>query len=103
MALRWSDINDGREAVITRSLSQTRQGLQFKGTKNGRPRRVELPLSVQAHLDAHRRRQEEFRHQFGPDYRIDLDLIFANPDGTPLSLTQSRRLYPVFAGNWVYP
>src|SRR5712671_4013737 len=29
-------------------------------------------------------RQQEFRRQFGPDYRTDLDLIFANPDGTPL-------------------
>jgi integrase len=24
------------------------------------------------------------RRQLGPDYRADLDLIFANPDGTPL-------------------
>ncbi len=32
----------------------------------------------------HRERQDEFRQQFGPDYRSDLDLIFANPDGTPL-------------------
>src|SRR5262249_30172874 len=26
----------------------------------------------------------KFRQQFGADYRSDLDLIFANPDGTPL-------------------
>jgi site-specific recombinase XerD len=35
-------------------------------------------------LEAHRLRQDEFRRQFGPDYRSDLDLIFANPDGSPL-------------------
>jgi len=35
-------------------------------------------------LEAHRKRQDEFRQQFGPDYRTDLDLIFANPHGTPL-------------------
>ncbi len=35
-------------------------------------------------LEAHRRRLETFRRQFGPDYRADLDLVFANPDGTPL-------------------
>jgi integrase len=29
-------------------------------------------------------RQCEFRRRFGPDYRTDLDLVFANPDGTPL-------------------
>jgi integrase len=45
---------------------------------------VELPASVLAPLEAHRRQQEKFRQQFGPDYRADLDLIFANPDGTPL-------------------
>jgi integrase len=32
----------------------------------------------------HRKCQDEFRAQFGPDYRSDLDLIFANPDGSPL-------------------
>jgi integrase len=30
------------------------------------------------------KRQDEFRAQFGPDYRCDEDLIFANPDGSPL-------------------
>ena len=32
----------------------------------------------------HRKQQDEFHHQFGPDYKADCDLIFANPDGTPL-------------------
>jgi Phage integrase family len=45
---------------------------------------VSLPMSAIAALNAHRKRQDKFRHQFGPDYRADLDLIFANPDGTPL-------------------
>ena len=84
LAVRWSDIQDGREFVITRSLTQTRQGLQFKGTKTEKPRRIELPPSVLAPLEAHRRQQEKFRQQFGPDYRTDLGLVFANPDGTPL-------------------
>lgn len=65
-------------------LGQTRQVLKFKGTKTERPRRVELPGSVLAPLEAHSRQQEKFRQQFGTDYRTDLDLIFANPDGTPL-------------------
>jgi integrase len=33
LALRWSDIVDGR-AIIARSLTQTRSVLQFKGTKS---------------------------------------------------------------------
>jgi integrase len=83
LALRWSDIV-GSDVVITRSLSQTRQTLEFKGTKTERPRRVNIPKSILAPLEAHRKRQDEFRRQFGPDYQAALDLIFPNPDGTPL-------------------
>lgn len=56
----------------------------FKNTKTEEPCKVELPPSMIAFLDAHRLRQDKFRRQFGPDYRSDLDLIFANPDGSPL-------------------
>jgi integrase len=83
LALRWSDLQDGR-ATIARSLTQTKQILTFKGTKTERPRVVKVPESTLATVEAHRKRQDEFRCQFGPDYRTDLDLIFANPDGTPL-------------------
>lgn len=83
LALSWSDIQDGY-ANIERSLTQTNEGLEFKGTKTERPRRIDLPPSAMARLEEHRKRQDEFRQQFGPDYRADLDLIFANPDGTPL-------------------
>jgi integrase len=83
MALRWSDIVDGR-AFISRSLTQTKGFLRFKGTKTGEPRVVKIPEETLAKLEAHRKRQNEFREQFGPDYCNDLDLIFANPDGSPL-------------------
>jgi integrase len=83
LALRWSDVN-GMIAFIDRSVCQTRDGLVFKSTKTEEPRKVELPPSMVASLEAHRLRQDEFRRQFGPDYRSDLDLIFANPDGSPL-------------------
>jgi integrase len=82
LALRWSDVQDGR-AMVARSLTQTRAVLEFKGTKTDKPRPVSLPTSAIAALDVHRKQQDGFRHQFGPDYRTDLDLIFANPDGTP--------------------
>jgi integrase len=83
LALRWSDIQDGR-AIIARSLTQTKLLLEFKGTKTERPRDVKVPESALTALATHRKRQDEFRRQFGPAYRADLDLIFANPDGTPL-------------------
>ena len=83
LALRWSDIKDG-SAFIDRSLCQTRAGLVFKGTKTERPRDVKLPAATMPILERHRERQNEYRAQFGPLYRADLDLIFANSDGTPL-------------------
>ena len=83
LALRWSDIEDGR-AIIARSLTQTKQTLQFKGTKNERPRAVSIPERTLSALESHRKRQDEFRRHFGSDYRADLGLIFANPDGSPL-------------------
>ena len=83
LAMRWSDIRDGR-ATIARSLTQTKQGLEFKGTKSERPRVVRIPETTLATIAVHRKQQDEFRRQFGPDYRTDLDLLFANPDGTPL-------------------
>ena len=43
-----------------------------------------LPVSTLNALAEHKRKQEVFRTQFGPDYRADLDLIFCKPDGSPL-------------------
>jgi integrase len=83
LALRWSDIVDGC-AIIARSLTQTRERLDFKSTKTEKPRVVVLPPSALAALEKHRIAQDQFRRQHGPDYRGDLDLVFANPDGTPL-------------------
>jgi integrase len=83
LALRWSDVV-GSDVLITRSLTQTKEVLTFKGTKTEKPRRINVPESVLISLAAHRKRQDEFRTQFGPDYRADLNLIFANPDGTLL-------------------
>jgi integrase len=83
LALRWSDIVDGR-AFITRSLTQTKRVLEFKDTKTGESRVLKIPEETLPKLEAHRKRQNEFRAQFGPDYRSYLDLIFANPDGSPL-------------------
>jgi integrase len=72
-------------ALPSRSLSQDKkERLTFKSTKEENVLVIGLPPSALAALEAHRERQGEFRAQFGPDYRSDLDLIFANRDGTPL-------------------
>jgi integrase len=84
LALRWCDIIDGT-CIIARSLCQTKGGLlEFKCTKTEKPRPVSLPESAIATLEAHRQKQEAFRAQYGALYRADLDLVFANEDGTPL-------------------
>lgn len=83
LALRWSDMKDGR-FTISRSLTQTKNGLEFKGTKSEKPRVIKVPASTLNKLQTHRHQQDIFRSKYGPDYRTDLDLIFANPDGSPL-------------------
>jgi len=45
LAVRWSDIADGR-VMISRSLSQTKKGLEFKSTKTGEERLIALPASA---------------------------------------------------------
>jgi integrase len=83
LALRWSDLVGGR-AIIARSLSQTKAGLEFKGTKSELPRTVSMTAEALAALEAHRARQDAFRRQYGSDYATALDLVFAQPDGSPL-------------------
>jgi integrase len=83
LALRWLDIVDGR-ALIARSLTQTKDVLEFKCTKTDEVLVSKIPEETLPKLEVHRKRQDEFRLQFGPDYRTDLDLVFANPDGSPL-------------------
>ena len=83
LALRWADLHDDA-VLISRSLSQTRSGLAFKETKNQRSRLVVLPESAIQALKVHESAQKAFREQFGPAYRDQFDLIFAEPDGTPL-------------------
>ena len=83
-SLALVDISDGGVAFINRSLSQTKAGLEFKGTKTGRARQIMLPESAIKALAAHRAEQERFRQEYSPTYEANLDLIFANPDGTAL-------------------
>jgi integrase len=83
LALRWQDIVDGK-AIIARTLVETQAGIQFQDrTKTGKPRIESIPEETMAILEAHRKRQDEFRAQYGTDYRSDLDLVFAKEDGLP--------------------
>ncbi len=82
LALRWRDLDwaTGRLRV-ERALYQTAAEIGVKHTKTRQTRVVTLPPSVLESLQFHRERQEQDRQLFGPDYRTDLDLIFATPAG----------------------
>ena len=64
LALRWSDIMDGR-AVIPRPLTQTKDGLQFKPTKTEKPRALALLASAITALEEHRRQDEQSAELWG--------------------------------------
>lgn len=83
LALRWSDIRE-ESVFIGRSICQAGGELSFKEPKNGKFREIALAPSTLEVLAAHRARQAQSRQQFGGDYKISLDLVFANHDGTPL-------------------
>ncbi|MCL4402292.1 MAG: site-specific integrase, partial [Acidobacteria bacterium] len=100
LALRWSDISEDGRATIARSLCQTKGGnLILKDTKTGVEDDEKLPDFALDALKEHRKAQDVFRVKFGPDYaagevahleekrivnRPERDLIFTNPDGSPL-------------------
>jgi integrase len=53
---------------------------------------VSVPPSLIEYLKLHREGQDQHRALFGPDYRSDLDLIFADPAGDyllPSSVTRA--------------
>jgi integrase len=104
LALTWRDVNseaDPPTLSVSKSLEQTKNGLRVKQPKNGRPRSIPLPaFSVEA-LVAHRHEQLKNRKLFGADYCVDLDLVFAQPDGNylkPDSVTAKACLIAKKAG-----
>jgi integrase len=82
LALTWADVDFvGRVLRLSKSLEQTRAGLRLKSTKNEKPREISLPKSSIEMLRNHRASQVENRQMYGPDYRDDLNLVFATPEG----------------------
>lgn len=86
MAMRWQDVNvEQRTVTISRSLSSTKRvGLIFKRPKNDKVRTVCVSSHLLAILESHRAVQAAERIAVRSAYQ-DEDLIFAKPDGTPIS------------------
>jgi len=86
LALTWSDVDLELGIVnVSKSLAQTRgKGLFLKQPKGRKVRRFSLPPFAIDGLRSHRAKQTQSRSMFGADYRSDLDLIFATPEGEHL-------------------
>ncbi len=102
LALAWPDVAlEYRSITISKSLEQTKAGLRLKETKGRNVRTVTLPAEAIAALKRVMVSQEENRRLFGPDYRLDLDLVFCYLDGNyilPGTVTKSVRRIAKKAG-----
>jgi integrase len=102
LALTWADVDFvGRVLHLSKSLEQTKAGLRVKCVKNETPREISLPKSSIEMLREHRGRQSENRRLYGSDYRDDLNLVFATPEGDylkPDSMTSKVCLLASKAG-----
>ena len=83
LALTWSDIDfDNSELSISKSLAQTpKKGIYLKSPKGRKARKFALSPSTIEALRRHRKAQQKNRDMFAADYRADLDLVFATPEG----------------------
>lgn len=82
LALTWPDIDFvARIMRVSKSLEQTKEGLRVKSTKTEKPREISLGKSAIEALREHRGQQAENRRLYGPDYRDDLNLVFATLEG----------------------
>ena len=104
LALTWPDLMlDGTPACVkvSKSLEQTKEGLRIKRPKNEKARSLTLPTIAVDALRQHWEKQQEWRAQYGPDYRKDLNLVFATPEGNylkPDSITAKACLLAKKAG-----
>jgi integrase len=99
-ALRWRHVDlDKRQAAVSESFEQTRQGVRLKAPKSGRGRKVALPSKVVAELRTWRARQAEELLRLGTRLGDDT-FICAGEDGQPVqpqSLTHAWHRFLVGA------
>jgi integrase len=95
LALRLSDIDLERATMrVERSLEETKEGLRFKPPKTKRGRRtIMLPSNAVAVLREHRRKLLERRLAQGLGKPNEGTLLFAKPDGSPMSPNQLSWLW----------
>jgi integrase len=93
LALRWSDLSDGRASIHRTLVQRSGIGRVFEAPKTAKSRRsLPLLLLAQSALAKHRRRQAEEKLLFGAAYQ-DQGLIFANQLGGPLDIARLSRKF----------
>jgi integrase len=99
LAQRWRDINSpSGQLTVAQTLEQTRiGGLKFKIPKGNKRRVITMPQFLNESLEAHKQEQEKNRRMFGWDYKTDLDLVMALPDGSPWKPNTFSSAYTRFA------
>lgn len=94
-AMRWQDLGpDGRLRIWQAACQHDDGSVFLKPTKTRSERRVQLSPDTLAYLELHREKQRQDALLMGKDYRADLDLIIAAPDGDflkPQTLTVTVR------------
>ena len=90
LALRWSDVDLRTDTVvISKSLSETRGGLELKTPKSGKMRRVRISGVTMQVLLKHRDQIEEEKRFFGPGYN-DQNLVFRRQPAISTCRRRSR-------------
>jgi integrase len=99
LAQRWQDIDfETENLLVSQSLEQTREGgLKFKIPKGKKRRRITMPPLLIEALKIHRQEQDGNRQLFGCEYKADLDLLIALPDGSPWKPDSFTASYARFA------
>ncbi len=93
-ALSWSDVDfENQTLTIAKSLSQTKDRVELKGTKTGSIRRLGLSRLALDALRRQRAMQERDKHVARESY-VDEGAVFTTPLGgriTPMSATKAFR------------
>lgn len=81
LALKWADIDPKSGVVaISKSVSNTKAGLEIKVTKSRKTRHVRVSRTTIQVLLEHKKRLEHEKTLFGAAYKPN-DLVFPTPDG----------------------
>jgi integrase len=85
LALSWDDVDLHHRTIrVAWSLSVLHGRIERDTTKSARPRTIGFDDRAAAALQRQRRRQHDWQAERGPTWHNAWNLVFTQPDGTPL-------------------